>query len=187
MLQHDGIYIYSEEDIFGEPRARRRSRPVTKGALLNLEELKPDDFVVHIDHGIGRYRGLQHLKVADAEGDFLNLEYAANDTMYVPVERINLVQRYIGGDGNEPKLDKLGSGSWDRVKKRTKQAVLAMASRAARHLCRARGDGGPRLPPSGRRVSTSSPSVSSSRRPPTSWPRSTRWCATCRGPSRWTG
>ena len=92
-----------------------------KGALLNLDELRPDDFVVHIDHGIGQYRGLKHLKVADIEGDFLNLEYAGNDTMYVPVERINLVQRYVGGDNVEPKLDKLGGGSWDRVKKRTRR------------------------------------------------------------------
>jgi len=128
VLQADGLYVYSEEDVFGEPRVRRRSRPVAKGALLNLEELRPDDVVVHIDHGIGRYRGLRHLKVAGTEGDFLALEYAAGDAMYVPVERINLVQRYIGGDGQEPKLDKLGSGSWDKVKRRTKEAVLAMAS-----------------------------------------------------------
>ncbi len=130
VLQSDGIYVYSEEEIFGEPRVRRRARPTAKGALLNLEELKPDDFIVHIDHGIGRYRGLKHLHVADVEGDFLNLEYAGDDTMYVPVERINLVQRYIGGggDGAEPKLDKLGSGSWEKVKRRTRQAVLAMAA-----------------------------------------------------------
>ncbi|MGZ6252638.1 MAG: transcription-repair coupling factor [Candidatus Binataceae bacterium] len=128
VLQADGLYVYSEEDIFGEPRVHRRSRPVSKGALLNLEELKPDDVVVHIDHGIGRYRGLRHMKVAGTEGDFLALEYAGADAMYVPVERINLVQRYIGGDGEEPKLDKLGSGSWDRVKRHTKEAVLAMAS-----------------------------------------------------------
>ncbi|HZO82661.1 MAG TPA: transcription-repair coupling factor [Candidatus Binataceae bacterium] len=128
VLQADGIYLYSEEDVFGEPRARRRPRRVSKGALLNLDELKPDDLVVHIDHGIGRYRGLRHMKVAGVEGDFLNLEYAGGDAMYVPVERINLVQRYVGGDGAEPKLDKLGSGSWDRVKRRTKEAVLAMAS-----------------------------------------------------------
>jgi transcription-repair coupling factor (superfamily II helicase) len=129
VLQADGLYVYSEEEIFGEPRARRRTRPRAKGAFVTLEELRPGDLVVHIDHGIGRYRGLKHLKVSDAEGDFLNLEYAAGGTMYVPVERINLVQRYIGGgaDGAEPKLDKLGSGSWERVKKRTKQAVLAMA------------------------------------------------------------
>ena len=130
VLERDGLYVYSEEDLFGEPRTRRRTRRVGKGALLNLEELKPDDLVVHIDHGIGRYRGLRHLKVADTEGDFLNLEYSGNDTMYVPVERINLVQRYVGGggDGVEPKLDRLGGGSWDRVKSRTKQALLAMAS-----------------------------------------------------------
>ncbi|HVA80748.1 MAG TPA: DEAD/DEAH box helicase, partial [Candidatus Binataceae bacterium] len=128
VLQDDGIYLYSEEEIFGEPRARRKSRSSTKGAMLNLAELKPDDVVVHIDHGLGRYRGLKHLKVADVEGDFLNLEYAGNDTMYVPVERINLVQRYIGSDSEAPRLDKLGSGAWDKVKRRTRQAVLAMAS-----------------------------------------------------------
>lgn len=128
VLEKDGIYIYSEEELFGEPRTRRRIRRRPKGAMLNLDEIHPDDLVVHIEHGIGKYRGLKHMRVADVEGDFLNLEYAGNDTMYVPVERINLVQRYIGGDGSDPKLDRLGGGSWDRVKKRTREAVLAMAS-----------------------------------------------------------
>jgi transcription-repair coupling factor (superfamily II helicase) len=128
VLERDGFYIYSEEELFGEPRPRRRTRRGAKGALLNLEEIHPNDFVVHLEHGIGKYRGLKHMKVADVEGDFLDLEYAGSDTMYVPVERINLVQRYIGGDGAEPKLDRLGGGSWDRIKKRTRQAVLAMAS-----------------------------------------------------------
>jgi transcription-repair coupling factor (superfamily II helicase) len=128
VLQSDGLYLYSEEEIFGEPRVRRRSRQTAKGAILNLEELRPEDLVVHLDHGIARYRGLKHMRIAEVEGDFLNLEYAGNDTMYVPVERINLVQRYIGGDGDTPKLDKLGSGSWEKVKRRTKEAVLAMAS-----------------------------------------------------------
>ena len=128
VLQRDGLYVYSEEDLFGEPRARRRTRKTGAGALLNLEELRPDELVVHIEHGIGKYRGLKHMKVADLEGDFLNLEYAGNDTMYVPVERINLVQRYVGGESVEAKLDRLGSGSWDRVKKRTREAVMAMAS-----------------------------------------------------------
>ena len=128
VLQRDGLYIYSEEDVFGEPRVRRRARPVAKGLLVSLEELSPGDHVVHIDHGIGLYRGLKHLKVAGTEGDFLNLEYLGNDTLYVPVERINLVQRYVGGDGTAPKLDKLGGGSWEKVKKRTKEAVLEMAS-----------------------------------------------------------
>ena len=128
VLQRDGLYIYSEEDVFGEPRVRRRTRTATKGLLVSLDELSPGAHVVHLDHGIGLYRGLKHLKVAGTEGDFLNLEYVGNDTLYVPVERINLVQRYVGGDGAEPKLDKLGGGSWEKVKKRTKEAVLEMAS-----------------------------------------------------------
>ncbi len=128
VLENDGLYIYSEEDIFGEPRARRRRRPAAKGILVSLEELKAGDFVVHLDHGIGKYRGLKHLKVAETEGDFMNLEYLGDDTLYVPVERINLVQRYVGGDSVAPKLDKLGGGSWDKVKSRTREAVLAMAS-----------------------------------------------------------
>jgi transcription-repair coupling factor (superfamily II helicase) len=128
-LERDGLYLYSEEDIFGEPRARRRAKPVARGVMVSLEELHGGDFVVHRDHGIGLFRGLKHLKVEEAEGDFLNLEYLAQDTLYVPVEHINLVQRYVGaGEGGAPKLDKLGSGSWDKVKQRTQQAVLAMAA-----------------------------------------------------------
>ncbi|HEY2663002.1 MAG TPA: transcription-repair coupling factor, partial [Candidatus Binataceae bacterium] len=128
VLQSDGLYIYSEEDIFGEPRVRRRARPTAKGTLLSLEELKPGDHVVHLDHGIGLYRGLTHLSVAGTQGDFMNLEYAGDDRMYVPVERINLVQRYVGAEGAEPKLDRLGSGAWAKVKHRARQAVLAMAA-----------------------------------------------------------
>ena len=124
--------------------------------------------------------------MADAEGDFLNLEYAGNDTMYVPVERINLVQRYVGGDSTEPKLDKLGGGSWDRVKKRTRQAVLAMASDlldiyAAREVVE-----GHAFPHPGA-ITRNSASASSSRRPPTSRPRSTTSSAISRDPSRWIG
>ena len=129
VLQDDGLYIYSEEEIFGEPRARRRTRPTAKGALLNLEELQARRLRrAHRSRHRAVSRPASIMKVADVEGDFLNLEYAGNDTMYVPVERINLVQRYVGGDDAEPKLDKLGSGSWEKVKRRTRQAVLAMAA-----------------------------------------------------------
>jgi transcription-repair coupling factor (superfamily II helicase) len=127
-LALDGIYIYSEEDLFGESRVHRRARPRSKGLLTSLTELTPGTHVVHLDHGIGLYRGLTHLRVSGAEGDFLNIGYADDQTLYVPVERINLVQRYVGGDGGAPKLDRLGSGSWEKVKRRTKQALLAMAA-----------------------------------------------------------
>ncbi len=149
-LELDGIYIYGEEDLFGEPRVRRRTRPSVKGLLTSLTELTPGTPVVHLDHGIGLYRGLTHLRVSDTEGDFLNLGYADNDTLYVPVERINLVQRYVGGDGGEPKLDRLGSGSWEKVKRRTKQALLAMAAELLEvHAAREVEEGYAFAPPTG--------------------------------------
>ncbi len=127
-LPEEKAVFVTEADIFGEARQRRRTHRVEIGQLLkNLSELKLDDFVVHIDHGVGRYRGLKHLKVADTEGDYLHLEYAGGDRLYLPADRINLVQKYVGGEGAAPALDKLGGTSWERVKKKTKESILAMA------------------------------------------------------------
>src|SRR6185295_15016744 len=74
-----------------ERREHRRTRKVSAADVLSsLAELKADDYVVHVDHGIGLYRGLKHLAVADTEGDFLHLEYLGGDRLYLPVDRINL-------------------------------------------------------------------------------------------------
>ncbi|MCC6849740.1 MAG: transcription-repair coupling factor [Deltaproteobacteria bacterium] len=119
-----------EEEMFGERRQQRRTRKVSAADVLSsLAELATDDYVVHVDHGIGRYRGLKHMSVADVEGDFLHLEYQGGDRLYLPVDRINLVGKYIGGgDGAaEPALDKLGGTAWERVKAKTKEALLSMA------------------------------------------------------------
>jgi transcription-repair coupling factor (superfamily II helicase) len=122
------LAVITEADIFGEARQRRRARRVEVTQLLkSLNELKPRDFVVHIDHGVGRYRGLKHLHVAGTEGDYLHLEYAGGDRLYLPADRINLVQKYVGADGAAPALDKLGGTTWERVKSKTKESVLAMA------------------------------------------------------------
>ena len=118
-----------EEDLFGERRQQRRTRKVSAADVLSsLAELKADDYVVHVDHGIGLYRGLKHLTVADTEGDYLHLEYQGSDRLYLPVDRINLVQKYVGGgDGAKPALDKLGGTAWERVKAKTREALLSMA------------------------------------------------------------
>ncbi|MBI2962460.1 MAG: transcription-repair coupling factor [Deltaproteobacteria bacterium] len=126
-LPADRLAVVTEEEIFGE-RRRRRGRALDVGKFLaSLAELKPDDFVVHVDHGIGRYKGLRHLTVADTEGDYLHLEYQGGDRLYVPVDRINVVEKYVGADGSAPELDKLGGTSWEKVKAKTRQAVLEMA------------------------------------------------------------
>jgi transcription-repair coupling factor (superfamily II helicase) len=95
--------------------------------LTSLSELKQNDYVVHLDHGIGVYRGLKFLKVADVEGEFLHLEYEAGDRLYLPVDRINMVQKYIGGDGAAPALDRLGGTAWEKVKARARKSIFAMA------------------------------------------------------------
>jgi transcription-repair coupling factor (superfamily II helicase) len=126
-LPADGLSLVTGEQIFGE-RRRRRGRAIDVGKFLaSLAELKPDDLVVHIDHGIGRYKGLRHLTVADTEGDYLHLEYQGGDRLYVPVDRINVVEKYVGADGTAPELDKLGGTAWEKVKAKTREAVMEMA------------------------------------------------------------
>ncbi len=127
-LRADGLVLVTEGELFGEPRQVRRARRERSGSFLStLAELKPDDYVVHVDHGIGLYRGLKHMQVAGTEGDYLHLEYLGGDRLYLPVDRINLVQRYMSGEGAAPSLDKLGGTSWERVKARTRESLLAMA------------------------------------------------------------
>ena len=126
-LPVDRLTLVAGEEIFGE-RRRRRGRSIDVGKFLaSLAELKPDDLVVHIDHGIGRYKGLRHLAVADTEGDYLHLEYHGGDRLYVPVDRINVVEKYVGADGSAPDLDKLGGTAWEKVKAKTREAVMEMA------------------------------------------------------------
>lgn len=127
-LPDDGLVLLAEEEIFGERRHRRRARPrPVTDYLTGLSQLAAGDYVVHTDHGIACYHGLQHLRVADTEGDYLHLEYAGGDKLYVPVERINLVQKYAGANGGAPALDRLGSQVWERVKHKTREAIQAMA------------------------------------------------------------
>jgi transcription-repair coupling factor (superfamily II helicase) len=148
-IPDERLAVITETDIFGEARQRRRTRKVEVTQLLkNLSELKPEDFVVHIDHGVGRYRGLKHLRVADIDGDYLHLEYAGGDRLYLPVDRINLVQKYVGADGATPALDKLGGTSWEKVKRKTRESIFAMAKElldiyAAREVMEGKAFGAP--------------------------------------------
>jgi transcription-repair coupling factor (superfamily II helicase) len=123
------LVVMTFDEIFGtrkrQPSAATKSHP--SHFLTSLSELKQNDFVVHLDHGIGIYRGLKFLKVAGVEGEFLHLEYEAGDRLYLPVDRINMVQKYIGGDGAQPALDRLGGTTWEKVKAKTRKSIFAMA------------------------------------------------------------
>jgi len=127
-LFEEGLVIIGEEEIFGKRVKRRGISEIRKKQLLvSLEELKPGDFMVHMDFGLGIYRGLQHLEFDRIGADFLLLEYAGGDKLYLPVDRINLVQRYVGAENIQPSLDKLGGVGWEKKKAKAREAIEEMA------------------------------------------------------------
>ncbi|HUH65566.1 MAG TPA: transcription-repair coupling factor [Syntrophales bacterium] len=122
------LIVITEEEIFGRKIPRRRVKPAREGYFLkSFGDLKEGDYAVHTDHGIGLYRGLQKLSVGAIENDFLLLEYLEGDKLYIPVDRLDQIQRYIGPEGVVPKVDKLGSSSWEAIKEKVKKSVREVA------------------------------------------------------------
>ena len=125
-----GISIFGDEDVFDEVEflshpAPSRSR---SGAFVSdFRELSPGDYLVHVDHGIGRYRGLKQIDRDGVNQEFMILEYFDEARLYVPLERLDLVQKHSGGDGARPPLDKLGGVSWKRAKARARKSIRDMA------------------------------------------------------------
>ena len=125
-LPDAGLQIYAEADVFEEERrAPERRRSASKAFLSDLRDLKVGDFVVHVDHGIGMFVGLKQIGVGDASQEFLELRYAGEDKLFVPVERLDLVQKYTGA--TKPPIDRLGGASWERAKTKVKKAMRDMA------------------------------------------------------------
>lgn len=125
-----GVTVISEQDVLGDrliraPRKRRRA----ENFLTETQSLSPDDLVVHVDHGIGRYKGLEVVSALGAAHECILLEYAGGDRLYIPVENIELLSRY----GHEVGLlDKLGGGAWQSKKARLKKRILEIADRLIR-------------------------------------------------------
>lgn len=121
------LAVVADEEIF-ERRSRRRAAKPVSGIFLNsFQDLHQGDFVVHIDHGIGVYKELAHLDVGGIENDFLLLAYQDGDKLYVPVDKLQKVQKYLGVEGQDPKLDKLGGKSWETAKKKARESAERMA------------------------------------------------------------
>jgi transcription-repair coupling factor (superfamily II helicase) len=127
-LADAGLQLYAETDIFDEERhAPERRRNLARTFLSDLRDLKVGDLVVHVDHGIGEFVGLKQLGVRGTEGaqEFLELRYHGEDKLFVPVERLDLIQKYTGG--TRPALDRLGGTTWEKAKTRVKKAMRDMA------------------------------------------------------------
>ena len=122
------LTIVTEEELFAKGM-RHRPAPKSKTAtfLSSLEDLNVGDYVVHVQHGIGRYQGIRRLSVQEFESDYLILEFAGGDKLYVPLDRLNQVQRYRGAEGEVARMDRLGGTSWARTTARVKQGIEEMA------------------------------------------------------------
>ena len=123
------LSLYAETDVFDEDRRtpEQRRRSATKAFLSDLRDLKVGDNVVHVDHGIGMFVGLKHILPGPGEPqqEFMELRYAGDDKLFVPVERLDLIQKYTGA--GRPPLDKLGGTTWEKAKTRVKKAMRDMA------------------------------------------------------------
>ena len=122
------LQIFAETDLFEEERRvqERARRSAAKAFLSDLRDLKVGDLVVHVDNGIGEFVGLKEMTVGPNETlEFLELRYAGDDKLFVPVSRLDLIQKYSGGA--RPSLDRLGGTTWERAKTRVKKAMRNMA------------------------------------------------------------
>ena len=110
------------------PREKKRARTSWRdgAALEGLAQLAPGDPLVHAEHGIGVYRGLVNLELGAASGEFLRIEYEAGDKLFVPVHRLNLIQRYVGADGQAARIDRLGGATWALAKQKVKRSLRDM-------------------------------------------------------------
>jgi transcription-repair coupling factor (superfamily II helicase) len=123
-----GLIVLTEDEALGfRPERRRRKESRPPQFLTSLADLEEGDAVVHLDHGIGIYRGLVKLTVAAEVNDFLELEYQGGDRLYLPVDRLHLVQKYLGVERVKPRIERLGGKSWERTKKKVKKAVEKIA------------------------------------------------------------
>jgi transcription-repair coupling factor (superfamily II helicase) len=125
-LADAGLQLWAETDVFEEERkVHERRRSATATFLSDFRDLKVGDLVVHVDHGIGVFVGLKRIDVGAEPQEFMELRYAGDDKLFVPVERLDLVQRYTGAA--RPALDRLGGTTWEKAKTRVKKAMRDMA------------------------------------------------------------
>ncbi len=123
-----GLIVLSDAEIFGwkRPPTATRLRPSVRGQRL-LDELQVGDHVVHIDHGIGRFAGIQRMPGPSGEREYLVLEFARDDRIYVPTDHMDRVEKYVGMGERVPNLSRLGTQEWQRAKQRAQQSVVDMA------------------------------------------------------------
>ena len=122
------VAILNDHEIFSRQKSRYRYRRFRAAKPIgSFDAMKRGDFVVHVDHGVGRYIGLRRLTISNRDHDCLEVCYQGQDKLFVPVEQLDLLRRYSSAEGDVPLLSKLGSSAWEKLKERTKEEIFKMA------------------------------------------------------------
>lgn len=120
------INTYTHRDIFGKEKhknKKRKNKALNARDIINYSDIEIGDYVVHENNGIGIYKGISQIEVNNTKKDYFVIEYQGNDKVFVPVDQMDLVSKYIGNKGDKPKISSLGSNKWKKAKQRAKKAV----------------------------------------------------------------
>lgn len=119
--------VISESDIFGRKKKKKKRKKYEGQRIQDFAELKPGDYVVHENHGIGVYKGIEKIEVEKIVKDYMKIVYAEGGVLYIPVAQMDLIQKYAGADAKKPRLNKLGTIQWGKTKSQAKKAVQIVA------------------------------------------------------------
>ncbi len=117
----------TENDIFPGQKKKALRRRKKNAASIDFSDLQKGDYVVHEIHGIGRFEGIRTLETDGEKKDYLKIHYSGTDVLYIPTEQLDIIQRYIGNEGNAPRLSRLSGGEWRRTRERVRKSVMAIA------------------------------------------------------------
>ena len=124
------LCLISDKEVFGEAKRKLKKTKAKKKGIAKIKsfaELKPGDYVVHANHGIGVYKGIKQIEVAGHKRDYLDIVYDKGDKLYVPVDQLDLIQKYVGSEGKSPKVNKLGSAEWQKAKAKVRKSINEIA------------------------------------------------------------
>ncbi len=120
--------VISETDIFGKARKKRKRKKYEGSKLRDFAELKPGDYVVHENHGLGIYQGIEKIEVDKISKDYMKIAYAKGGNLYIPATQLDMIQKYAGADAKKPKLNSLGTQEWSKTRNRVRKAVQEIAA-----------------------------------------------------------
>lgn len=119
--------VISETDIFGQKKKKRKRKVYEGQKIQSFSELKVGDYVVHENHGLGIYQGIEKIEVDKVSKDYMKIAYAAGGNLYIPATQLDLIQKYASADAKKPKLNRLGGQEWTKTKTRVRGAVKEIA------------------------------------------------------------